>query len=463
MPISCLICDNKIKKLTEGGAGVEKGKIHLSSSQMIILGFAAVILFGAVLLMLPISSKTGTVTPFLDCLFTSTSAVCVTGLVVFDTAVHWTVFGQSVILALIQIGGMGVITVAVAITMAAGKKISLMQRSTMQDAISAPQVGGIVRFTGFIIKGIVMIELLGAVIMAPVFIRDYGFGEGLWMAVFHSVSAFCNAGFDIVDDGVLFNSLMRYAADPVINLAIMLLIIVGGLGFLTWRDIYTNGIHIKRYRMQSKVILSVTAGLILIPAAYFFFFELAHLPFAERFWGALFQAVTPRTAGFNTVDLNAMSETGQMLTSLLMIIGGAPGSTAGGMKVTTFAVIISVAVAVFQRRQNGRFFGRRIDDETVKNAATVFLMYISLFIFTGMVISKLEDLPLMACLYESASAVGTVGLSLGITPELGAVSKLLLIAQMYIGRVGGLTLIFATLPATKNTLSKLPVEKISVG
>lgn len=442
---------------------MEKGKIHLSSSQMIILGFAAVILFGAVLLMLPISSKTGTVTPFLDCLFTSTSAVCVTGLVVFDTAVHWTVFGQSVILALIQIGGMGVITVAVAITMAAGKKISLMQRSTMQDAISAPQVGGIVRFTGFIIKGIVMIELLGAVIMAPVFIRDYGFGEGLWMAVFHSVSAFCNAGFDIVDDGVLFNSLMRYAADPVINLAIMLLIIVGGLGFLTWRDIYTNGIHIKRYRMQSKVILSVTAGLILIPAAYFFFFELAHLPFAERFLGALFQAVTPRTAGFNTVDLNAMSETGQMLTSLLMIIGGAPGSTAGGMKVTTFAVIISVAVAVFQRRQNGRFFGRRIDDETVKNAATVFLMYISLFIFTGMVISKLEDLPLMACLYESASAVGTVGLSLGITPELGAVSKLLLIAQMYIGRVGGLTLIFATLPATKNTLSKLPVEKISVG
>lgn len=248
---------------------MRKGKIRLSSSQMIILGFAAVILLGAVLLMLPISSKTGTVTPFLDCLFTSTSAVCVTGLVVFDTAVHWTVFGQSVILVLIQIGGMGVITVAAAITMAAGKKISLMQRSTMQDAISAPQVGGIVRFTGFILKGIVIIEALGAVIMAPVFIRDYGFGEGLWMAVFHSISAFCNAGFDIVDDGALFNSLMGYTADPVINLTIMLLIIIGGLGFLTWRDIYTNGIHIKRYRMQSKVILAVTAGLILVPSIYF--------------------------------------------------------------------------------------------------------------------------------------------------------------------------------------------------
>ena len=283
------------------------------------------------------------------------------------------------------------------------------------------------------------------------------------MAVFHSISAFCNAGFDIVDDGVLFNSLMGYTSDPVINLAVMLLVIVGGLGFLTWRDIYTNGIHVKRYRMQSKVILTMTAGLLLIPAVYFFFFELDHLPLAERFWGAWFQTMTPRTAGFNTVDLNAMSESGQMLTALLMLIGGAPGSTAGGMKVTTFAVMAAVAVAVFKRRQNGRFFGRRIDDETVKNAATVFLIYIGLFLLGGMIISKLEGLPLLACLYECASAVGTVGLSLGITPELGWISKLILTALMYIGRVGGLTLLFATLPATKNTMSRLPLEKISVG
>ena len=441
------------------------GKIEkrLSSSQMIILGFAVIILLGTLLLMLPISSKRETFSPFLDCLLTSTSAVCVTGLVVYDTAVHWTLFGQAVILILIQIGGMGVITVAAALSLAAGRKISLMQRSTIQDAISAPQVGGIVRFTGFILKGIFLIELLGAAVMAPVFIRDYGFGEGLWMAVFHSISAFCNAGFDIVDDGVLFNSLMGYASDPVINLAVMLLIIVGGLGFLTWRDIYTNGIHIKRYRMQSKVILTMTAGLLLIPAVYVFFFELDHLPLAERFWGAWFQAVTPRTAGFNTVDLNAMSESGQMLTALLMLIGGAPGSTAGGMKVTTFAVMAAVAAAVFKRRQNGRFFGRRIDDETVKNAATVFLMYIGLFLLGGMIISKLEGFPLLACLYECASAVGTVGLSLGITPELGWTSKLILTALMYIGRVGGLTLLFATLPATKNTMSRLPLEKISVG
>jgi len=436
---------------------------RLSSSQIIILGFAGVILLGALILMLPISSQSGTVTPFLDCLFTSTSAVCVTGLVVYDTATHWTIFGQAVIIALIQIGGMGVITVAAVIAMAAGKKISLMQRGTIQDAISAPQIGGIVRFTGFNVKGIILIELLGAIVMAPVFIRDYGFAEGIWMSVFHSISAFCNAGFDIIDDGILFNSLMGYAADPIINMTIMLLIVIGGLGFLTWRDIYTQGIHFKRYRMQSKVILVTTASLITIPAVYFFFFELNQLPFWERFWGSWFQSVTPRTAGYNTIDLTLMSETGQTLTSLLMIIGGAPGSTAGGMKVTTIAVMVSCAVAVFHRRQNGRLFDRRIDDETIKNAATVFLMYITLFLVGGMAISKIEGIPLVICLYESASAVGTVGLTLGITPELGIVSKMILIAQMFIGRVGGLTLIFAILPATKNTLSRLPLEKITVG
>ncbi|MDO4531255.1 MAG: potassium transporter TrkG, partial [Bacillota bacterium] len=220
-------------------------------------------------------------------------------------------------------------------------------------------------FTGFILKGIILIELLGAAMMAPVFIGDYGTAEGLWMALFHSISAFCNAGFDIVNDGIAFNSLMEYAADPVINLAVMLLIITGGIGFLTWQDVYTNKTNIKHYRMQSKVIFTVTAGLITIPALYLFFFELSHLPLGERILGSLFQAVTPRTAGFNTVDLNGMSESGHLLTSLLMIIGGAPGSTAGGMKVTTFAVMVSAAYAVFQRRQNGRYFGRRIDDDTV--------------------------------------------------------------------------------------------------
>lgn len=434
---------------------------QISSSQIILGGFALVILVGALVLMLPVSSKAGTATPFLDCLFTSASAVCVTGLVVYDTAAHWSVFGQGVLLLLIQTGGMGVVTVAAAITMAAGKKISLMQRSTMQDAVSAHHVGGIVRFTGFILKGIVLFEALGALALMTVFIPEFGI-KGIWLAVFHSISAFCNAGFDLMGTNSPFSSLTAYAVNPVVNVTVMLLIITGGIGFLTWQDIRQNGLHFHRYRMQSKVVLAVTGILILLPALYFYFFEFECLPASQRFWGSLFQAVTPRTAGFNTLDLTQLSETGQMITCLLMLIGGSPGSTAGGMKTTTVAVMAACAAAVFRKREHGQFFGRRIADETVKDAVTVFLLYITLFLAGGMVISQVEGLPLMACLFESASAVGTVGLTLGITPGLGITSKLVLTGLMFFGRVGGLTLIFATLPATKNTLSRLPLEKITV-
>ena len=434
----------------------------LSSSQIILFGFAGVILVGTLLLLLPFATNSGQSASFWDALFTSTSAVCVTGLIVQDTAVYWSWFGQSVILLLIQIGGMGVITVAAAITMASGKKISLMQRSTMQDAISAPQVGGIVRFTGFILKGIFLFELLGALVLMTVFIPEYGV-KGIWLALFHSISAFCNAGFDLMGTKSPYSSLTSYAAHPVVNITIMLLIVIGGIGFLTWQDIRQNGFHIRRYRMQSKVILSTTGILLLIPALYFFFFEFSAEPMGRRVFLSLFQSVTPRTAGFNTADLTALSETGQTLTIGLMLIGGSPGSTAGGMKTTTAAVLIACAVAVFHRRENGRFFGRRIADDTVKNALTVFLMYISLFLLGGMVISRVENLPILTCLFETASAIGTVGLTLGITPGLHLISKLILISLMFLGRIGGLTLIFATLSANKNTLSKLPLEKITVG
>ena len=437
-------------------------KRKLSSSQIILFGFAGVILVGTLLLMLPFSTNSETRTSFLDALFTSTSAVCVTGLVVFDTATYWSAVGQSVILLLIQIGGMGVVTVAAAIAMASGRKISLMQRSTMQDAISAPQVGGIVRFTGFILTGIFLFELLGALVLMTVFIPEYGW-KGIWMAVFHSISAFCNAGFDLMGANAPYSSLTAYAAHPVVNVTIMLLIVIGGIGFLTWQDICQNGFHIKRYRMQSKVILATTGILLLVPAVYFFFFEFSAEPMDRRLLLSLFQSVTPRTAGFNTADLTAFSETGQVLTIGLMLIGGSPGSTAGGMKTTTAAVLIACAVAVFRRRENGRFYGRRIADETVKNAVSVFLMYISLFLLGGMIISRVEDLPILTSLFETASAIGTVGLTLGITPALCLVSKLILISLMFLGRVGGLTLIFATLSANKNTLSKLPLEKITVG
>lgn len=436
---------------------------RFSSSQIILFGFAGVILVGTLLLMLPFASASGRSAPFTDSLFTATSAVCVTGLVVHDTATYWSGFGQGVILVLIQIGGMGVVTVASAIVMASGKKISLMQRATMQDAISAPQIGGIVRFTGFILKGILLFELLGAVLMAPVFIRDFGPGKGIWMAIFHSISAFCNAGFDLMGSTGLYSSLTYYAFDPLINLVIMLLIVIGGIGFLTWQDIYSNRHHFSRYRMQTKVILSVTGVLVLLPALYFFFGEFSGLPLGQRVLASAFQAITPRTAGFNTMDLTQLSESGQFLTCILMLIGGSPGSTAGGMKTTTIAVLVACAVAVFRRREHGSFFGRRIADETVKNAVTVFTMYLTLFMLGAMVISRIEGLPILTSMFETASAIGTVGLTLGVTPTLHLASRLILIALMFLGRVGGLTLVYAALTASKNTLSRLPLEKIIVG
>lgn len=437
-------------------------KKKLTSFQIIVLGFSGVILFGTILLMLPLSSRGGTVTPVLDALFTSTSAVCVTGLVLHDTATYWSAFGQLVLLLLIQIGGMGVITVAASFAMISGRKLSLMQRSTMQEAVSAPKVGGIARLTNFIVKATLAMELFGAAVMAPVFCRDFGV-KGLWMALFHSVSAFCNAGFDLMGTRGAFSSLTGYVSNPVVNLAIMSLIVIGGIGFLTWDDVRSNRWHWHRYRMQSKVILCTTAVLLVVPAAYFYVCEFSALEPGRRILCSLFQSVTPRTAGFNTVDLTSLQETGQSIIILLMLVGGSPGSTAGGMKTTTVAVLIATAFSTFRRKENAHFFGRRIDDDVVKNAATIGLLYIALFFFGGLAISMAEGLPMLTCLFESASAVGTVGLSLGVTPGLGTLSRLILILLMFFGRVGGLTLIFAALSGTQKQTAKLPQEKITVG
>ncbi|MDO5382709.1 MAG: potassium transporter TrkG [Eubacteriales bacterium] len=437
-------------------------KKKLTSFRIIILSFSSVILLGTILLMLPISSKEGVVTPFMDALFTSTSAVCVTGLVVHDTATYWSQFGQIIIMILIQIGGMGVVTFAVLFSIISGKKISLMQRSTMQEAISAPKVGGIVRLTGFIVKMTIIIELLGAIIMAPVFCYDYGI-KGIWMALFHSISAFCNAGFDVMGTNEPFSSMTSYAMNPVINITLILLIVVGGIGFLTWDDIKTNTLHFHKYRMQSKVIICTTLVLIIFPAVYFYFNEFQSLPLKERILASVFQSVTLRTAGFNTVNFGLLSEAGLFIMIVMMLIGGSPGSTAGGMKTTTIAVLFGTAVSTFLRKEHIHFFKRRIDDDVVKNAATIFLMYITLFLSGGIIISIVEGLPITDCLFETASAVGTVGLSLGITPSLGIISRLILILLMFFGRVGGLTLIFAAVSGTQSNVSKLPREKITVG
>lgn len=413
--------------------------------------------------MLPISSVSGKVTPFNESLFTATSAVCVTGLVVHDTGSYWSAFGQAIILILIQIGGLGVITVAASFALLSGRKISLMQRSTMQEAIAAPKIGGIVRLTGFVLKATLIFELSGAVIMMPVLCKDYGV-KGVWLAVFHSISAFCNAGFDVLGtDASKYVSLTQYVNCTSINLAVIFLIVIGGIGFLTWEDIYTNKLHFRRYRMQSKVILITSAVLIIVPALYFFFFDLNNLPIKQRILSSLFQSVTTRTAGFNTVDLTALQEPSIATMIVLMIIGGSPGSTAGGIKTTTVAVLIANSLATFGRKDSSHFFKRRIDNQVVKNASTILIMYLVLS-FTGAVaISTAEKIPFLKCLFETSSAIGTVGLTLGITPELGLFSQLILILLMFCGRVGGLTLIYAAISNTKKNISKYPLEHITVG
>ncbi|MEF2824515.1 MAG: potassium transporter TrkG [Peptococcaceae bacterium] len=436
---------------------------HYSPFRIIIGGFLGVIVCGAFLLMLPISSQCGEWTSFISALFTSTSAVCVTGLVLFDTATYWSSFGQGVIILLIQIGGLGVVTVAGVFSIISGKRIGLMQRSTMQEAISAPSMGGIVRRIGFIFKTTLLVEMVGALLLYPTFMRDFGALEGIWYAIFHAISAFCNAGFDLMGVNEPFSSLMAYGTEPAVALVIAILIVIGGIGFLTWDDIRTNLWHFHRYRMQSKVIITVTAALIMVPTIYFMCFEFTEGTLWERFLVAVFQSVSPRTAGFNTTDLTAMSEAGQALMIVLMLVGGSPGSTAGGIKTTTLALLLANAFAVFHHNENPHFYKRRVGIDIVQQAATILMLYLVLFFMGGWLISVMEGLPMLSCLFETASAIGTVGLSLGLTPNLGVASQLILIILMFLGRVGGLTLLFAAFAKGRVINGRYPQEHLTVG
>jgi len=441
---------------------------RVSPARIIIGGFLLLILLGTALLMLPCSTRAWGGASFFDALFTATSATCVTGLVVRDTASYWSGFGQLVILFLIQVGGMGVVTMAVAIFIFSGRRIGLKQRWVMQESISAPQVGGIVRQTRFILKTAFAIEGLGAAVLAVRFCPRFGFWRGLWYALFHAVSAFCNAGFDLMGREAPFSSLTDYVGDPVVNLAVTLLIVVGGLGFLTWRDIASRRLRFQEYRLQSKLILVTTAALLLSGFLFFLLYEFrlsqwAGLSPGERVLAALFQSVTPRTAGFNTVELSRMSEAGQLVTILLMLTGGSPGSTAGGFKTTTFAVLLLSAAAVFRRRRSAQCFGRRVQEGALQNACAIFLLYLLLFLTGGILICCGDGVPLMDALFEAASAIGTVGLSLGGTARFSLFSRSVLIFLMYFGRVGGLTLIYAVTAGNGITASQFPQEPVTVG
>ena len=439
------------------------GNHRITTFQIIALGFALMILIGTILLMLPVSDRQHSGVSFSDCLFTATSAVCVTGLVVKDTVTQWSPFGQAVILLLIQIGGMGVVTAAVSLSFVSGRKIGLMQRSVMQEAISAPQVGGIVRLTRFIILTTIGIEVTGALLLMPVFVPEFGWGRGIWYAVFHAVSAFCNAGFDLMGVHGAFSSITAYEQNILVNIVLVLLITIGGIGFLVWNDVKEHGLHLKQYRLQSKIALTASGIMILLPFLWFFFSETDRMPAGERILPSLFQSVTLRTAGFNTMNLNEVSGGGQALMILWMLVGGSPGSTAGGMKTTTGAVLLLTAWAIFRRKEQVTCFGRRIGENIVRNAVAIMMMYFLLFFAGGMIISRVENLPLISCLFETASALGTVGLSMGITAQLGGVSRLILVALMFMGRAGGLTLIYAAQSVRKSTCCTLPLEKVTVG
>lgn len=434
----------------------------LNPFKIIILGFAGLIITGTVLLSLPIATTRGIVTPLADCLFTATSATCVTGLVIYDTGTYWSVFGQVVILILIQIGGMGVITFAMLIAMISGRKIGLNRRSIMQSSVSAARLGGILKLTGFIFSFTIVMELAGAAVTAPVFCSDYGTVKGLWVRLFHSISAFCNAGFDILgaDRSV---SLSAYSAQPVINIATMSLIIIGGLGYVTWSDIAANRKDLSRLSLQTRAVIVVSMFLILVPAAYNYLFEFTYLTGAERIFASLFQSVTTRTAGFSSVDIGKMSEAGQSVMIPLMLIGGSPGSTAGGMKTTTLLCLLLHIRRIMSPSKGFSSFSRRIEDETVHTAVSLAVVYMLLFFIGGVAIRTFERMPVLACLFESASALGTVGLTTGITPAIGVPSKLVLILLMFIGRTGGLSVLYAASGSKFTVSAALPAEDLMVG
>lgn len=437
--------------------------------KLILSGYLIIILAGALLLALPAATRGPGGTPLSDCFFTATSATCVTGLIRYDTFTHWTLFGQLVILGLIQIGGVGFMTIAILVMVLTKRKIGLNQRSIMQNSISAPQIGGIVRLTKFIALGTVMLEGIGAILLSASFIPRFGLKKGIYFSVFHAVSAFCNAGFDLMGGTTgKFSSLTGMADNWYVGLVIMLLIFVGGLGFGVWYDLGTCRFRFRRLKLQSKMVLSISVGLIVLGAVALALLEwkqplYAEMSIGEKLHASIFQSVSARTAGFNSVDLAGLTDGGLFVMICLMFIGGSTGSTAGGIKTTTFWILCISIIATFRRKKNIEMFGRRMEEGITRTASCVFMTYLLLTSASAVLISALEGLPLLTALFETVSAMATVGLTLGVTPTLGMVSKLLLAFLMLCGRVGSITMLLAFSSEKRVTNSKLPLEKVQVG
>lgn len=442
-----LFCLSNIS-LTKGGSLVLqrlRRRLHsgrgINPSRIVAGSFVLVIFMGALLLSLPLATKSGESVGFLTALFTSTSATCVTGLVLVDTYVTWNLFGQAVLLVLIQLGGLGFMTVLTMGSLALHRGIGLSQRLLMVSTLNLNSMDGVVRVVRHALLGTCIVEGVGAVVLSTFFIPRLGFAEGIWYGVFHSVSAFCNAGFDLMGQSGEFSSLTTVSDQPVILLTIMTLIVLGGLGFVVWEDIIRNR-RWKNFSLYTKMVLAMTVFLVMGGAAILLVVEngnpatLGDMPTWEKVLNVFFQSITLRTAGFNTIDQAGLRDSSQVLCILLMLIGGSSGSTAGGLKTATVAVLVLALGAGFRGSEEVTLRGRAISNRRVMNALTLFLTVVVIFLISSMALSFVDELPYLKSAYEVASAMGTVGLTAGLTTHLSAFSQGLIILLMYTGRVG---------------------------
>ncbi|MDU2121988.1 MAG: TrkH family potassium uptake protein [Clostridium celatum] len=443
-----------------------KRNFKLKGVQVLVLGFILVILVGALILTLPISTTSGESTNFLDALFTATSAVCVTGLIVVDTGTYWNMFGQTVIMILIEIGGLGFMSFTTLIAIILGKKITLRERLILQDAMNTFNIQGLVKMVKYVLVFTVSVQFFGALLFSTQFIPEYGLGKGIFYSIFHSISAFCNAGFDILGN---FSSLTSYNSNAVVILVASALIIIGGLGFTVWSELYSSK-SLKKVSLHSKMVILMTTVLVLGGTILMFLFEnnnvntIAHMSFFDKIMNSFFASVTPRTAGFNSISTDGMTTAGQFLTIILMFIGGSPGSTAGGIKTTTIGILIVTIICVIQGREDAEVFKRRFSKDLVYKAFTLIFIGVSLVIVVTMLLSYTEKgASFIALFYETVSALGTAGLTLGLTSELSSVGKVLIMFMMYLGRVGPLTVVLSITRKKINSGIKYPEGKILIG
>ncbi|WP_275373084.1 TrkH family potassium uptake protein [Clostridium tertium] len=441
-----------------------KKKFRLNGVQILALGFLIVIIIGAIILSLPISSRTGEPTNFLDAIFTSTSAVCVTGLITLDTSTHWSVFGQTVIITLIEIGGLGFMSFGVLISLILGKKITLRERLVMQEAMNTYSIQGLVKMVKYVLIFTMSVQFFGALLLSTQFVPEYGIGRGIFYSIFHSISAFCNAGFDLFG-----TSLVGYSSNSVVILVISALIIIGGLGFTVLLEIYEFK-GMKKLSIHSKLVLITTAILVFGGAILMLIFEynnvdtIANMNIKDKLLNSFFASVTPRTAGFNSISTSGMTLASKFLTIILMFIGGSPGSTAGGLKTVTFGILVLTVICVIKGREDTEVFGRRFTKEIVYKSFTLLFIGVSLVIFSTMILSYTEvGVSFIDLLYETTSAFGTVGITLGLTPNLSSIGKVLIMLMMYFGRVGPLTVMLALTRKRKKSGYKYPEGKILIG